>query len=86
MKKNNFIYFVESEIQNKNKNIFCNECNEADEKMFKIVRLTKTFLNELDRVTSYLCKFHCQLNFPYYFKNTVKKKNKNQLNFFEETL
>lgn len=83
---NNFIYFVDSQLANKQKNIICAECGEADDIMFKIIRLTKNFSNKLDRYVSYLCSFHCKLNFPYYFQNKNKNKNKNQLSMFEVEL
>lgn len=83
-----FIEYIESQVNNKNKVYFCDECNEADEKIFKVIQVSKDFTKALDRIPKYYCMFHAKLKFPYWFKSKSKSKSKskNQIQMFEAAL
>lgn len=83
--KSNFIEYIESEFKNINK-LQCRECMEADERMFKIIRVSKDFKKTLEKFTYYLCRFHAREIFPHYFKSNSKNKSKAQLEMFEVKL
>lgn len=83
MKTDQYIFYVDSQIKNTHKAFKCNECMEADEKLFKVIKLNNDFNKKLDRIVIYFCEFHAKEKFPYFFKSKSKSKSKNQLALFE---
>lgn len=81
MKTDQYIFYVDSLITNTHQAFKCNECMEADKKLFKVIKLNKDFNKKLDKLVLYFCEFHAKEHFPYFFN--AKAKAKNQLDLFE---
>jgi len=82
--KDKFYEYIEKSLNNKQSKFECEVCNEADNLMFKIIKINTDTLKPLNKTSYNLCRFCARNLLTYYFRKVRLPKFKQETLFEAE--